>query len=237
MKTLGLSMWYGDAGRHLAERAIHLLKKPGVDRWVWSVRPDRDVTQQFLQAVVEMCGKKDSVEIIVEDGPQPEDRMERLSFWGDRMLDKVTDETHVLWHESDLLTEDDLVPRLAAMGAAAAGGWVTLGHNKLKLGAPINMSFSEPPQHYDTYGYRKDGVRFKNQSPYHACYCHDKPFELDSVGSVVLLDAYFIRLGCRMRGKALVGLCDEIRQAGGVVMCDPTVPVCQPIELWRFNDD
>jgi hypothetical protein len=53
----------------------------------------------------------------------------------------------------------------------------------------------------------------------------------------VLVKASYIRHGARMNGRGIVGLCDAIREMGGDVMCDPAVPVVQPVELWTLNDD
>jgi hypothetical protein len=153
------------------------------------------------------------------------------------MLDLVPAEaTHVLWHESDLLTGTDLVERLAAPQKAVVGGWPTLGHEDLRLLMPIKMTF-ETCAFYDSYAYRKDGVRFKNNPPYNSCYRPDEVFSLDSVGSVMLVQADYIRRGARMGVGGVVGLCDVIREMGGEVFCDPRVPVSQPLELWVFNDD
>lgn len=247
MSIVGISMWYGDAGKHLADRAMHLLRKVAVDRWIWSVRPTNDPTQFMLDAVARHC--QADVEIIVEDWPQVDHRLERLSKAGDNALDHVRDsETHVLWHESDLFSEDAVAVRMGetslpeADAPAAIGGWPWLSHcphddgRALGIKTPKKFGLDEPI-FYDTWGYRKDGRRFANKPPYHECYRADEPFRLDSVGSVVLLDAEYLRRGCRMNGNGLVGLCDAMRAAGGEVWCDPRIPIVQPFELWSFNDD
>jgi len=90
MKVLCLSMWFNDAGKHIADRAIHLLTKPGITRWVWSVRPGRDSTPQSLAALADYVGKGASV--YVEPEEQPEARIERLSKAGDVLLSTVEDE-------------------------------------------------------------------------------------------------------------------------------------------------
>lgn len=245
MSIVGISMWYGDAGKHLADRAMHLLRKVGVDRWIFSVRPSNDATQFMLDAVSRHCNV--DAEIIVEDWEQPEHRLERLSKAGDNALDHVRDsETHVLWHESDLFSEDTVALDLGntqlawAAAPSAVGGWPVLSHDPtrphLGLRVPKKMGLDEPI-FYDTWGYRKDGARFGNKPPHHECYTADRPFRLDSVGSVVLLDAGYLRRGCRMNGNGLVGLCDSMRAVGGEVWCDPRVPVVQPLELWQANND
>lgn len=240
MNVTMISMWYGDAAKHLAERALHLLKKPGVDRWIFGVRPYRDCTEQFLDALATYAGKGDEVVIYKEPEDQPAERIERLSLAGDRLLSLVgEDADYVLWHESDLFTPDSLVPRLLETPAGAIGGWPVLSHDpdrpELGVKTPKRMIF-DPPFFYDTWGYRAGGKRFSNRPPFHEVY-RPEPFRLDTVGSVVLVKAGYIRRGARMNGGGLVGLCESIRGMGGEVWCDPRVPVVQPAELWTLNHD
>jgi hypothetical protein len=235
-----LSMWYADAGKHLADRVLHLLNKPGVNRWIFTVRPHADCTEQFLCLLADYAGKGDEVVIYKEPEEQISERINRLSVAGDRLLSMVDDEAdYVLWHESDLFTPDSLVPRLLETPAAAIGGWPVLSHDpewpELGVQTPKRMTI-DPPFFYDTWGYRAGGTRFCNQPPFHEVY-RPEPFQLDTVGSVVLVDAGYVRRGARMNGGALVGLCDSIRGMGGEVWCDPSVPVVQPAELWVFNND
>ena len=233
-------MWYGDAGKHLAERAIHLYRKPAVNRWLFSVRPGRDATGEFLDSLADRFCPGGDVVLYAEPDEQPEARIERLSLAGDRLLDMVDEAAdYVLWHESDLFTPADLVVRLACLKAAAAGGWPLLSHcverPDLGIKAPQRLTL-EQPIFYDTWGYRAASTRFANLPPYHEVY-RPEPFRLDSVGSVVLIEAEYIRRGARMNGGGLVGLCDAIRSMGGEVWCDPRVPVVQPMELWQSNND
>lgn len=246
MSIVGISMWYADAGKHLSDRALHLFSKVAVDRWIFTVRPSRDATPYFLSSLAAYAGV--DVEIIVEPEEQLEDRLPRLSAAADNALEHVRDsETHILWHESDLFTPEDVALRLGDAGLpeakypAAIGGWPMLSHHPdhpaLGIKTPRRMTL-DPPIFYDTWGYRKDGVRFGNKPPHHECYRPDEPFRLDSVGSVVLIDAWWIRQGCRMNGNGLVGLCESMRaKANGEIWCDPRVPVVQPLELWTVNND
>jgi hypothetical protein len=146
------------------------------------------------------------------------------------------DDDFVLWHESDLFTPSDLVQRLTALNVAVAGGWPLLSHEPSMTLGPTTKKriYLDEAIFYDTWGYRKNNVRFTNLAPYHDCYSPE-PFQLDTVGSVVLVKADYIRRGARMNGKGLVGLCDNIREMGGEVWCDPRVPVVQPVELWVKN--
>lgn len=235
MKILLISMFYADAGKHLSDRAFHLFEKQGVTRWVFGVRPHFDCTDQMLRACAQATGRSDNCEIYIEPAAQKADRIERLSAAGDALLATLADEDYVLWHESDLFTPQDVVTRLARLGADAAGGWPTLGGEAKGLRCRRHFSFHETV-FYDTWGYRKGGVRFGSKPPYHDCY-RPEPFALDSVGSVVLIKADYIRKGARMDGQGVVGLCDAVRARGGTVMCDPSVEVIQPVELWTINND
>jgi hypothetical protein len=241
MKVVCISMFHRDAGKHLADRLTHLYAKQGVSRFIHKVKPGPDCTPAIIESVSARLGAQ--IDMIWEDEPDYGDRLATLSAAGDVALSAVRpDDDLVLWHESDLFSDDDIVARLheAAPGAAAVGAWPWLSHcpGRMELGLPGRQRTLLPePLFYDTWGYRKDGVRFGNRPPHHECYTADQPFRLDSVGSVVLIDAAYIRRGARMHGNGLVGLCADIRRMGGEVWCDPRVPVVQPTELWVFNDN
>lgn len=243
MKTVCMSMWYGDAGKHLADRATHLLAKKGVDRWVWTCRPHNDMTVEMLKSVAVRARK--FVEIIVEEVAQSPDRLPRLSAAADNMLRSLTDKDDlVLFHESDLRTKDtvaiDLRSTMSRSAAAVVGGWPMLSHHPdhpdLALDVPEPTRLEEP-FFYDTWGYRFNGSRFGNVPPYSSCYRPDEPFQLDSVGSVALIDVSYIRRGAAFGSYGFVELCERVRALGGTVWCDPLVPVVQPLELWRINHD
>lgn len=241
MKIVCISMFYRDAGKHLADRLTHLYGKKGVSRYIHKVKPGPDCTPAIIESVANRLGAE--IDMILEDEPDYGDRLATLSAAGDVALDAVRgDDDLVLWHESDLFSDDDIAERLmtAVEKPAAIGAWPWLSHcpGRQDLGLPgRHRTLLPEPIFYDTWGYRKDGVRFGNQPPHHQCFTLDRPFRLDSVGSVVLIDAAYIRRGARMRGNGLVGLCADIRRMGGEVWCDPRVPVVQPTELWVFNDN
>lgn len=240
MSIICCSMWYADAGKHLVDRAMHILGKHGVDQWLFSVRPAKDWTHRFLPQISTLAGRH--CKTLVENWEQPDGRIERLSLAGDRLLEEAVaaDCEYVLWHESDIFSPADIAKRLFAVGGDAVGGWPYLSHcvgmEELGIQTPRKLMLDKPV-FYDTWGYRKDGVRFENRPPHHACHRPDEPYQLDSVGSVVLIKAEYLRRGARMNGNGLVGLCESIRGLGGTVWCDPRVPVVQPLELWTLNDD
>lgn len=242
MKILGLSLWYADAGKHLAERAENLLGKVGVDRWIWSVRPSNDPTADLLRFMAGTVSKP--VEIVSEPHEQPRERIERLSKAGDMLLDLVKDEDWVVWHESDLLTyptvATDLLRAAESSGADVVGGWPVLSHDDrhptLKIrGTPVQMKLPCSIM-YDTLAYRMNGQKFTNNPPYHP---DIKPGwnRMDSVGSVMLVRGDYIRRGARMDGYGVMRLCDNVRRLGGWVTYDESVPVVQPVEHWTYQND
>jgi hypothetical protein len=239
MKTVGISMWKAAVGRHFRDRADHLLRKAGIDQWVFVVRRTNDLTLQAIQVLAERSSGR--IIVVVETWPAPTDRMARLSRAADAGIETAlaAGASRVLYHESDLRSPDDVVERLEATKAAIVGGWpvlpghdcdrrLLLRHDAMLLGETV---------FYDTWAYRVGGVRFMNKAPYHAVYAPDRPFRLDSVGSVALIDADYLRRGARFAPGAFVSLCEQARSLGGEVWCDPRIEIQQPLELWEFNND
>ena len=239
MKTFGLATWMADAGRHQVRRMTHLLAKPGIDTWLWIVRPTNDNTENLLNAFEVKA--KGRVVVLHEDWPPHPDRIVNLSMLGDYGITEALrmGADRLLIHESDLLSPVDVVDRLAAVGGSCVGGWPVLaGGEDLppEYHLTPDCTLLESAIFYDTWGYRAGGVRFTNSQPYHEIYKRE-PFELDSVGSVALIDCEYLRHGARFFPGAFVDLCGSIRALGGSVWCDPRVPVVQPVELWQFNNN
>jgi hypothetical protein len=240
MRTIGLSGFKGDISKHLMARVKHLLAKPGIDHWFWGVRETNDMTYAYLKQVEGWSEGK--VTVSSEEFPAWSERILHLSVIGDMGLSVAcaNDADRVLIHESDLITPVDIVEMLSGTDGSVVGGWPVLANQSTPedlMLYPGAMRLSMEQAFYDTWAYRAGGERFTNEPPYHPAYRADKPFQLESVGSVALIDASYLRRGARMFPEGFVGLCDSIRALGGTVWCDPTVPVIQPLELWTFNDD
>jgi hypothetical protein len=255
--TIGVAMWMADTGKHMFRRCEHLLAKQGVSAWVWVVRPTNDCTAKLLGAVRD--GSPVPVMLIEEQHGQPEDRIMSVSIAADIGLNAALSAgaDRVLYHESDLISDDDIVAKLsgvldASPAAGIVGGWPCLaskgmpeslrlfpGDARLGECLSLNVDDSEPtlPFFYDSWGYRHEGKRFASVPPYSPCYRADEPFMLDSVGSVALIDCEYLRRGARMEVDGFVGLCSRIRTLGGEVWCDPRVLVSQPLELWTFQNN
>lgn len=237
MTTIGISMFRWDAGKHLVRRVSHLLAKQGVDRWIFMVRPEMDMTAAMLQTYE---GAK--VSVIQEWWPAVEDRMIRLSVAADVALSAATDAgaDRILWHESDLISPPDVVALLARTEGTIVGGWPVLPGNETPAELMLHTGagcLDTGEAFYDTWGYRHEGQRFTNLPPYSPIYKPDEPFQLESVGSVALIDASAIRRGARFSPGAFVNLCGTARAGGGTVWCDPRVKIVQPLELWVIHND
>jgi len=238
MTTIGISMFRGDAGKHLVRRVSHLLAKRGVDRWIFMVRPEMDMTAAMLQTYE---GAK--VNVIQEWWPAVEDRMIRLSVAADVALSAATyaGADRILWHESDLISPPDVVALLARTEGTIVGGWPVLPGNETPAELMLHTGAVrlDTEKFYDTWGYRAGGDRFTNEPPFFPVdgLPRDRPFQLESVGSVALIDASAIRRGARFSPGAFVNLCGTARAGGGTVWCDPRVKIVQPLELWVFHND
>lgn len=237
MSTIGISMWRADFSRHFTRRVEHLLEKSGVDHWVFVVRKTNDLTFDMLSAVA----ASRNITVAMEEWTPPSDRMLRLSLAGDLGISEALrlGASRVLWHESDLISPPDLVGLLERTQAAVVGGWPVMAHKGIDTSLHLtpNGYAADGEPFYDTWGYRLGGKRFENRPPYHDGYPPVGPFRLDSVGSVALIDASYLRSGARFGCGAFVALCQAVSDRGGEIWCDPSVPVVQPLELWEFNDD
>jgi len=221
-----LSLWRDDVDRRLAERATHLLGKtyPAL-RWIWVVGDCEDDTETQLRAIAATAAHEDkSVEIVRHDTGivrrTPDDRFRAAGESMNAALDRVraTDD-YVLIHESDLQTSHGVIQQLLKSDRCPIGGWPYL-------------ESCGPSFFYDTWAYRRDGVRFTNGPPYHRCYRADEPFEVDSVGSVWMMHAADIRAGVRCDAEGCVDLCRGMRVRGRSIWVDPRVSVMQPTDLW-----
>lgn len=225
-RVMMASLWRNDTQRLLAERVMHLLEKaeawPNL-RWVWAVGDSDDET---AQALLDLSHGYD-VRVIVADsgirGDDPKTRLRRLSVTANALWAAVQpDDDFVLVHESDIASPYELVPRMverARTGFCPLAAW-----SVLEIGPGTVY-------HYDTWAVRKDGVRFGPRPPYHRGYRADRPFEVDSFGTVYLFEAADAGV-VTMHARAVLDLCDGLRLAGRTLWLDPTLVVEQRRELW-----
>jgi hypothetical protein len=141
-------------------------------------------------------------------------RFQQLAYCGNKLLDNVPPNADVVGIvESDLiwdaLTLSDLIAHLHYCEGIAP------------------MILDGPESFYDTYAFRKDGVRFTKAPPYHTALdrCHDGPIKIDSAGSVLFVRGDLARLARLSDGEAIVGFCKDIYQLGGSIWLDSALSV------------
>ncbi len=218
-RVVMISFWRNDMNNRIEERTQHLLAKsyPNI-RYVWAVGDSTDETEEYLWSLAENDKR---ITVIRHDtnieGDTPDIRLQRLSLTANAGLMEVrkTDKW-VCIHESDLVTPVDVIEQFIATGKDVVAGWVTLGEI-----------------FYDTYAYRKDGVKFTNHAPYNPVYRPDEPFELDSVGSCWIFPA---KAGIYCTIGGCVEMCDNLKKQGYAIWCEPRIRVVQPIDLWTSRN-
>jgi hypothetical protein len=225
-KIVIFSLWRNDVNHGLAGRANHLLSKTYSNlRWSWLVGDCQDDTHNALKLIKESNPNKD-IEIIYCDAgvhcANIEDHRKRLSVTFNEGFDCIRDDDdYCIHHESDIISPDDVVERLVASKKCPIAAWPT----------------RETPREifYDTWAYRRNGVHFDMNPPYHTCYRPDELFEVDSVGSVWMFHAEDIRSGVRCYEEACVELCRKLKEKGRRIWVNPEIKVLQPEKLLWSN--
>ncbi|MFQ5433486.1 MAG: hypothetical protein ACE5FD_01280 [Anaerolineae bacterium] len=148
-------------------------------------------------------------------------RLRAMSVIGNAGLEYVArrlNVEYILWLESDLIIRPDLLKRLIIRRPAAIAPMVWV---EIQAGRPV---------FYDTWGFRKlDGTRFpQNERNWYANMFPRQPFEVQSAGSAVLIEASYIYDGARFDDEAIVGLCKQLRSAGCTILCDPSTHIQHP---------
>lgn len=223
------SMWRNDCKRRLVDRVEHLLAKaetyPAL-RWLWVVGDSTDDTTQALAQLsvgypVTIVDIGDTVTL----GEDMASGHRRLSETGNEYFTWIDeDDKYALVHESDILSPHDVVNQLvdyARSGLCPVAAWpiINLGGQRLC---------------YDIWALRKDGQRFGNYAPYHACYRADAPFEVDSFGTVFLFNARDAKW-LRMQDRAVLDLCAQWKEHGYRLWVAPAIVVEQPVALWQYH--
>ena len=119
---------------------------------------------------------------------------------------------------SDVLYQPDLIDRLASWdkGLIAPMFWANEGG---------------PGRFYDIWGFSRESKSFPPYTPawFAENYPSAAPFECDTVGGVILMQAGVLAAACRYTPEAVDhGLCWQARAAGFGVWCDPTTHVVHP---------
>jgi hypothetical protein len=130
--------------------------------------------------------------------------------WGD----------YALMIESDLFYKSNLLKQLIERRPEAADIFAPM----------VWIEVENDIRFYDIWAYRKDGEMFQPNEPtwYYSKY-GDAIMELDSVGSVVLFKMNLITEGLRLgETDCVLGMCNEARQRGYRIFCDPTINILHP---------
>jgi len=225
------SMWRNDLHRSLVDRVEHLLAKaetwPNL-RWVWVIGDSTDGTAEALR---EMVTGYETVTLVNlgDTGIKGDDmaaRLRRLSVTGNHYFKYAQGADYILVHESDILSPHDLVPRmvrLAERGLCPIAAWPVM---EMRPGYRI---------FYDTFVYRKDGVQFRHTPPYHQAYQSDRPFIVDSAGTVLMFHGEDIG-EVLMDRRAILDVCWHLKKLGRDIWVDPSIEVVQPRELWEYHN-
>lgn len=225
------SMWRNDLDRNLVDRVEHLLAKaetwPNL-RWVWVIGDSTDGTAEALR---DLSRGYDGVRVvdIGDTGIMGNDlaaRLRRLSVTGNHYFRHAAGADFILIHESDILSPHDLVWRLVAQaerGYCPIAAWPTL---EIRPGYRI---------FYDTFIYRKDGVQFRHTPPYHQAHQPDRPFIVDSAGTVLMFHGADVG-EVIMDRRAILDLCWHLRKLGRDIWVDPSIEVVQPHGLWEYHN-
>lgn len=81
---------------------------------------------------------------------------------------------------------------------------------------------------YDSWAYRRHSKHFTNEPPYHPDLKGTAPLEMDSVGSVFLLDGKLGRQVFWPEEDVVVGLCKQVRELSGRIVLMPNLKVYHP---------
>lgn len=143
-------------------------------------------------------------------------RFKQLAYVGNRLLDAVPDDSDVVGIvESDLIWQADTMLQLIDHLAT------------YPVIAPLIMDLESLDRFRDVYAFRRNGVRFTNNAPYHA-ELNGAVLQVDSAGSVLLMRGDLARKARFPEEDVIVGFCREIYEQGGIVYVDPALKVIHP---------
>lgn len=145
------------------------------------------------------------------------DRFRQLARIGNKILANVpfADADAVIWLESDLIWEPCVIVEL-------------LNHLQWHACVAPMVLDSNGVTFYDTYVFRRGGVEFAKQPPYHIGLNGDHMVEMDSVGSCVVMRADAAKGVTVPEDDVLVGVCRQIKEKGGRVWLDTSQRIFHP---------
>lgn len=181
-----------------------------------------DSTDDTLHALMFYNNIRCTIVDVTHNGPlfgsivHPQ-RFKQLAGVCNKIWEKIPEDADVvIWAESDLQWDaatmlrliDDLAfaPCIAPMiMEKSTGGW------------------------YDVWAYRRNGVHFTKQAPYHPDIEYSvtlgQLLQLDSAGSCLVMNGELARRLTWPEESVIVGICAGVYEHGGSVHLDPTVTV------------
>lgn len=153
-------------------------------------------------------------------------RFKQLAYVGNRLWERIPlDADYVLHIESDLIWRVQDLSCLLKHAERLHGVF----SNPLARCIIAPRIMHTDGRFYDTWAFRKDGVGFKNEPPFHSSLLDDENFiELDSVGSCFVLKADLARHLNWPEKDVVVGLCKQARDMGTRIFLDKFVEVYHP---------
>jgi hypothetical protein len=152
------------------------------------------------------------------------ERMRAMALTGNRNWEQIARDgwgDYALMLEADLLFQPDLLTELITRKPAAADIFAPL----------IWINVNGYLRFYDVWAFRHQGKLFEPAPPaWYFTRFGDAPFEVESVGSVVLFKMECITEGglrlCER--EAVLGMCKQAREQGYKIFADPTLHVLHP---------
>ena len=143
-------------------------------------------------------------------------RFKQLAFVGNKIFANVPDDADaIIWLESDLIWSPETIVELL---------------NHLQWHACVAPAIMDsPPANtwYDSWAFRKDGLRFTKEPPFHPSLSAGMN-KMDSVGSCVAINVPEFHRLTVPDDTVIVGVCEQIRALGGSVWCDTSLTVYHP---------
>ncbi len=168
------------------------------------------------------------------------ERFRQLASVGRKLFAEVPPNADiVLYAESDLIWGVDtalgLIGGVGGNATPTPGKRLAHGHRRtmilsgeIAVIAPpilLRRDHWEEDTWYDTFGFVSHGVHFSHRPPYHPANDGVSLLEMETVGSMLAVDAaHFRQAAATYDDRVLGGLCQDIRKQGGQIWFDPTLP-------------
>lgn len=198
-----------------------LIERGAKPTFLWG---EGDSTDKTLRWLLSMRWRLNSRVIDVSHGGEifgsvvRKERFRQLAEVGRRLWAEVPADSDVmLWVESDLIWSvetalgliDEVRPGVEAVAPA-----ILLERERW----PINTF-------YDTHAFVRYGRHFEHRPPYHPANDGRSLLEMETVGSMVAMQAeHFRRAAKTYDERVIMGACEDIRSNGGRVWFTPVIP-------------